>query len=103
MQHNTHSLQGQVSDSLAKSWIAHCSAAVVFQLLCFSRSHNNVALGAWRDRISRQLRLPEDVTMEVALTPTPPLFRTWGQCMQTLMRYYSLRPEGVARKGGVVM
>lgn len=68
---HTHSLQGQVSNSLAKSWIAHCSSAVVFQLLCFSRSHNNVALGAWRDRISRQLWLQEDVTMEVAPTPTP--------------------------------
>lgn len=41
--------------------------------------------------------------MEDAPTPTPPFLRTWEQCMGTLMWYYSLRPEGVAKKGEVVM
>lgn len=65
--------------------------AVVFQLLCFSCSHNDVALGAWRDRVRRQLQLSEDVTYPVEIAslsnfPTPRALGMWYAD--------SLRPDG---------
>lgn len=69
--HHAHFLQGQVSDSLAESRVAHCSVAVVFQLLGLSCSHNDVALGACRDRVGRQLQLLEDIAYSTEAVPTP--------------------------------
>lgn len=70
-EHTAHSLQRQVSDSLAESWIARCSVAVILQLLCFSCSHNDIALGAWRDRVSKLLQLPGGLHTPWRLPPLP--------------------------------